>query len=207
MNCKEFEDNIAAFAEGLLDTGLMSKMDEHRSTCPSCARFAEAYNLILTSLNSAEPVKSPEGLTERILASIESPVVESSYIPASLKPIQKYWAIAAAVPAAGSLVAAMIYISGIIYKSIPELPVGIINTAPVLSRITMVFQRMHSLIAELQINEQLQRFFSLLTESLNVPYLSHPVPVYYVAALVIVALSAWSYLGSPVMTGATLASE
>jgi len=207
MNCKEFEDNIAAFAEGLLDSGLKNKMNEHRSTCPACARFAEAHNLILTSLNSAEPVKSPEGLTERILASIESPAVESVYIPVSVKSIHKYWVIAAAVTAAGSLAAAMIYISGIIFKNIPELPSGIINTAPVLSRITMAFQRMHSLVAELQINEELQRFFSLLTESLNIPYLSQPIPVYYVAALVVVALSTWSYFGSPVMTGAVVISE
>lgn len=207
MNCKEFEDKIAAFAEGLLDPILMSKMDEHRSNCPVCARFAEAYNLILMSLNSTEPVKSPKGLTERILASIESPAVESVYVPASVKPIHKYWAIAAAVAAVGSLAAAMISLSGIIYKSIPELTGGIINTAPVLSRITMVFQRMHSLIAELQINEQLQHGLKLLTEPLNVPYLSHPVPIYYVAALAVVAFSAWSYFGSPAITDAAALSE
>jgi len=72
MNCKEFEDNIASYMDGFLDDDIRRTMDEHRASCPECARLAQAHSFIMKSLDTAEPVKAPLSLADRILAQIEA---------------------------------------------------------------------------------------------------------------------------------------
>lgn len=72
MNCKKFEDNIASYMDGFLDDDIRRSMDEHRASCPECARLAKAHSFIMKSLDTAEPVKAPLSLVNRILAQVEA---------------------------------------------------------------------------------------------------------------------------------------
>lgn len=70
MNCKEFENKIVSYMDGFLDDDIRSTMDEHRTSCPECARLAQAHSFIMKSLDTAEPVKAPLSLADRILAQV-----------------------------------------------------------------------------------------------------------------------------------------
>ena len=70
MNCNDFEKNIDAFLRDSLEAGQLNSMREHRASCASCARLAQLYSIVTVSLNNTEPVKAPEGFTEKVLVSV-----------------------------------------------------------------------------------------------------------------------------------------
>jgi len=84
MNCNDFEKNIDTFLSGSLEEDQLKAMEEHRCSCASCARLAHLYSLIVASLDNTETVRAPEGLSEKILASVESevPVNIEKFAPA-----------------------------------------------------------------------------------------------------------------------------
>ena len=72
MDCREFEKNITAFVEGSLKIALHRNMEEHRVSCPKCAKLAEVHRVIFASLNNTKPMKAPAGLADRILSAVQS---------------------------------------------------------------------------------------------------------------------------------------
>ncbi len=83
MNCKEFEDNIASYMDGFPGGDIRRTMDEHRASCPECARLAKAHSFIMKSLDTAEPVKAPLSLADRILAQVEAEEKSAAFENAS----------------------------------------------------------------------------------------------------------------------------
>ncbi|MFC1614218.1 anti-sigma factor family protein [Gemmatimonadota bacterium] len=72
MDTKQFEENVAAYVEGLLDEATMKAMDAKRAECPECAELARLHESILAALDSTEQVKAPAGLERQILAAVEA---------------------------------------------------------------------------------------------------------------------------------------
>lgn len=83
MECNDFEMKIPEFLDGAIDTADRRKMELHRESCPSCARMFALHEQILLALDSAEPVKAPAGLAERILAAVaeEEAVARPALVP------------------------------------------------------------------------------------------------------------------------------
>jgi hypothetical protein len=80
MNCKQYQNTIDAYCEGTIGENLRTLIETHRKECPVCARFTSAYQLVYSSLKTAEQVTSPLGLRERILAiPDEEKVLEKMY--------------------------------------------------------------------------------------------------------------------------------
>jgi hypothetical protein len=68
MNCTQFEERIPEFLSDMMDTAGRLAMEEHRDRCPECAKVLKLHEFVMCALDTAEPVKAPAGLTERILA-------------------------------------------------------------------------------------------------------------------------------------------
>ena len=111
IDCRIFDEHIAAFVDGSLKGGLFRGMEEHRASCPSCERLVNVHKVVLASLNTAEPVPAPAGLAERILAAVaETEKVFSFKRFRSLSPV---------FAAAGLLTAAAFILLAGISKHIP----------------------------------------------------------------------------------------
>ncbi|MBN2290564.1 MAG: hypothetical protein JXQ83_14615 [Candidatus Glassbacteria bacterium] len=78
MDTRQFEKNVAAYVEGLLDEKTMLAMEVKRAECAECDNLARLHENILKALDSTEPVKAPPGLEQRILAAIEAEDAEAS---------------------------------------------------------------------------------------------------------------------------------
>ena len=72
MNCREFEDKVAAYIEGALSGEPLREMESHRASCPKCARLAELHQVMFAALNDTQPVHAPRGLADRIFAAAEA---------------------------------------------------------------------------------------------------------------------------------------
>jgi len=68
MDRNEFEKHAAAYVEGLLNKKLTRALDSQRAADPECDRLAGMHELVRLTLDSVERVKTPAGLTERIVA-------------------------------------------------------------------------------------------------------------------------------------------
>jgi len=68
MNCTQFEERIPEFLGDMLEHSERGIMEHHRDVCPECAKLLKLHEYIICALDTAEPVKAPDGLTERILA-------------------------------------------------------------------------------------------------------------------------------------------
>ena len=103
MDFKQFEENVAAYVEGLLDEKMMRAMDAKRAECPECDNLARVHENILAALNSTEPVKAPAGLEQRILAAVEAEEAEAAALQKT-----KRWALVVSLSAAAALLAGLI---------------------------------------------------------------------------------------------------
>ena len=77
MDCKKFEKRLSAYIEGTLKGEFLREMNEHRATCHKCAEQYELHRLVFASLSNTKPVKAPEGLADRIFASVESEIPDN----------------------------------------------------------------------------------------------------------------------------------
>ena len=77
MDCQKFEKHLSAYIEGMLEGKFLRDTNEHCSCCPKCGEQYELQRFIFTSLSAAKPVKAPEGLADRILASVESEIPDN----------------------------------------------------------------------------------------------------------------------------------
>lgn len=195
MNCREFEDKIPEYLEGILDAGMEKLMAEHRISCTGCARAVKIHEFVLATLNNTEPVKAPAGLAEKIMAA-----AEAEKAPARVKLFPGYreyfFGAAALVIAAFGLINLIGFILGIpgVKTAADQFSTGWENI-PDLS--TTVQGWMSGIQAAFWQIASYQGFYTLYTP-VQIPYLSLEMPVYtlgaYAAILIIPTLGAWIYL-------------
>ena len=195
MNCREFEDKVTEYLEGILDAGMEKLMAEHRISCPGCARAVKIHEFVLATLNNTEPVKAPAGLAEKIMAA-----AEAEKAPAHVKLFPGYqeyfFGAAALVIAAFGLINLIGFILGIpgVKTAAERFSTGWENI-PDLS--TTVQGWMSGIQAAFWQIASYQGFYTLYTP-VQIPYLSLEVPVYYLGAyaaiLIMPTLGAWMYL-------------
>ena len=189
MNCREFENTIPEYLEGILDAETERLMTEHRLSCRDCACAVRIHEIVFSALNTAGQIKAPAGLTEKILA-----LAEEEKVPARGNVFPKYLSLAAAFVFAalgffnlivfilgkpGARTAADRLISG--WNSIPDWPV--IMQGWMLSAQAAV--------------ESSRGMYDILFTPVQIPYISFSVPSYffiaYAVTLICLTLSAWVY--------------
>ena len=193
FDCETFEENIAAFVDGLLEGNLVAAMNDHRAACSACDSKAHAHEYVLSSLNETEPVKAPAGLYSRILAAVSAYEAEKAE---SFLKLPKSWAAAVLVGASGLFIAALIpfsrFISGTVSSiDTTALPDNPIQIEPVKTQISSWILQLYSEMAEAQSTVYLQRIAGLVVEPVQLPMLSISVPAYYFAALALLTVAAW----------------
>jgi hypothetical protein len=202
MNCREFEDKIPEYLEGILDERLEKLMDEHRITCAGCARAVKIHEYVLATLDNTEPVKAPAGLAEKILAAAEA---EKAPAPVKQFPgYREYFLGAAALVAAAFGIFNLIgYILGTpgVKTASERFTVGWGNI-PDFS--TTLQGWMSGIQAAFWQVASYKGFYSLYTP-VQIPYFSHEVSVFYLgvyaAILIIPTLAAWMYVRNYLAAG------
>ncbi len=72
MDYREFEQHVADYVEGGLDSELRRRMDEARASDPSCERLVCLHEQLLDELKDTEEIHAPDGLAERIIFRAEN---------------------------------------------------------------------------------------------------------------------------------------
>jgi|GEM_PF-6246756 anti-sigma factor RsiW len=195
VDCGVFEDNIAAFTDGLLDRELSDNMDTHRAACTSCGNLAQAHDLVIASLTSAEPVKAPAGLAARILTAVEeeSSVTEKSF--GIVKLFRKYGAISTISAAAGSLAAASVIIIGSLASALNSEGIIPESMSALVSQITAVPYLMQAWAVGL-IPAEFWPHINVLLESVDIPYIGTSLPVFAIGAFFLIAASSTIYFST-----------
>ncbi|MBT4485760.1 MAG: hypothetical protein HOC71_18990 [Candidatus Latescibacteria bacterium] len=218
IDCRIFEDNVAAYVEGLSEGNLLDGMLKHRASCTSCDRLAQVHTMILASLNETEPVRAPVGLADRILAAVEVEQAETERAPG----FRRFGIFSTALATAGSLVAASIAIIGLINFQILSInpqssnfdffwilaskgnwfTVAVTAWAHLASFVLTAKEYTAALIPNL-----LPESTSIFINPVQIPMLSMSFPPYYFAALMLFALYAWSYLRTPATSDVSIFSS
>jgi len=204
VDCRVFEDNVAAYVDGFLKGKLLGAMDRHRASCYSCARHANAHTIVAASLNTAEPLKAPEGLAERILAAVEAEAVESEKAFGVLKLFKKYSTLPAAA-AIFSLAAAFVIIIGGFIKQLTTTIYMPDSLSAVFSNITALPLLLQAWIAA-KIPADSWYLINFLSEPVEIPYISLSLPPFYFGMLIFFAASVWIYFSLPITPGMTTTS-
>ena len=198
MDCKQFESNIAAYAEGTIPEHISRLMETHRLNCQTCESLARVHEFVLHSLDETEHVKAPAGLADKILATAQAEAVQSQRVPFPWRSLVPQLAAAAAMFFAGFYMFSE-NISNVFNKlsgSLPNEP-----TQVVLSKldISNIFSRFGSISIPEAWLDVLKGGIGLINQSVALPYLSYQVPIYYFAALGILAWTTWMYFSSDKM--------
>lgn len=193
LDCRVFENHVAAYVEGLLEGNLLSAMEEHRASCSSCEHLMSVYKIVISSLNTAEPVRAPEGLAGRILSAVEVESAKTEKIFGAVESYSKYGRLAAAVAAVGSLVAASLILVGNITKGFSAVWNWPTNIGALWSDVTVLPLILQAWIAGIIPAEQWVQI-NLLLEPVQLPYLSLSFPPYYFVVFIVLATSVWAFL-------------
>jgi len=70
MNCRKYEQHIAAYLAGELSPDLTRRVEAHLDTCCDCRASVTAQQTISAALKQESPAKAPADLASRIMASI-----------------------------------------------------------------------------------------------------------------------------------------
>lgn len=203
LDCRVFEDNVAAYVDGFLKGKLLGAMDRHSASCPSCERLTNAHTIILASLNTAEPLKAPEGLAERILAAVEAEAVETEKSFSLVKLLKNYDILPAA--AAWSLAAASVIIIGGFIKQLSTTIYMPDSLSALFSNISALPLLLQAWIAAI-IPTDYWHQINLLLDPVEIPYLSLSLPPFYFGMLIFFAASVWIYFSLPITPGMATAS-
>ena len=193
LDCRVFENHVAAYAEGLLESNLLGAMENHRATCSSCERLVNIHKTVLSSLDTAETVMAPEGLAGRILSAVGVESAETEKAFGVIKSYSRYWKLTAGLAVAGSLVAALIILVGNFLKSFSTTWKWFVDIEALWLNITVLPLILQAWIAENMPAEQWVRI-NLLLEPIQLPYLSLSIPPYYFIAFIVLATSTWAFV-------------
>lgn len=72
MEYREFEQHVADYVEGGLDSELRRRMDAARASNPACERLARLHEQLLAEIKNAQEIQAPEGLAEKIILRAEN---------------------------------------------------------------------------------------------------------------------------------------
>ena len=180
MDFKQFEENVAAYVEGLLDEKMMRAMNAKRAECPECESLARLHENILAALESTEPVKAPAGLEQRILAAVEA---ETTVLQKT-----KRKALAVSLSAAAALLAGLVpFMVGALKQS----AAGLSGASEGLSIITIFAARwwagietMYFIATDTNRWPSLQLFLEFFSQRIEIPNVPVTIPGYYLFALV-----------------------
>jgi anti-sigma factor ChrR (cupin superfamily) len=209
-DCRVFENNVAAFADGSLNNELYTKLEHHRSTCPACARLAEVHLCIIQSLNSADSIKAPKGLADKILIAAKAEMEtakESRYVLHPSFNIDNI--ISGLIVGVSSAVAAFLLGKDIFLKGMN----GLLGISGNLNRITIsllypvlekgshilvvyylsIFNDLNSLVSPIVTRFEGDLLY-LFSGSFNVPYTTLSLPYYLIAGLAAITVSVFIYM-------------
>lgn len=192
LDCRVFENHVAAYVEGLLEGNLLSDMEEHRASCASCEHLMSVYKIVLSSLNTAEPVRAPEGLAKRILSAVEVESAKTEKAFGVIKSYTRFWKLTTGLAAVGSLVAASIILVGNITKGFSAVWNWPTNIGALWSDVTVLPLILQAWIAGIIPAEQWVQI-NLLLEPVQLPYLSLSIPPYYFVVFIVLATSVWAF--------------
>ncbi|OGG04519.1 MAG: hypothetical protein A3F83_03760 [Candidatus Glassbacteria bacterium RIFCSPLOWO2_12_FULL_58_11] len=107
MDYNEFEEYVADYVEGFLDSGLRLRMEEKRRQDPACDQLARLHESILAALQQTPELKAPAGLRERNLAAAAA---EEALLEEERKSLKEYQLSWLPISAAVSAVIAMLLV-------------------------------------------------------------------------------------------------
>ena len=191
MDFKQFEENVAAYVEGLLDEKMMRAMEAKRAECPECDNLACLHENILAALNSTEPVKAPAGLEQRILAVVEAERAEAAALQKT-----KRRALVVSLSAAAAVLAGLVpFLIGALGKgaaSIPDTSEGFSIVIIFAARWWAGVETMFFIVTDSNRWPSLQLLMQYLTQRIEIPNVPVTIPGYYLFALVsALAVMAW----------------
>lgn len=71
MNCKLCQENLEAYQEGRLSSGMMTQVESHLKTCDSCKRLSEIQILAGRVISTEKEIDADPFLATRVMAQIE----------------------------------------------------------------------------------------------------------------------------------------
>ncbi|MFA6472122.1 MAG: zf-HC2 domain-containing protein [Candidatus Latescibacterota bacterium] len=189
MNCREFEDMIPEYLEGILDAETERLLTEHRLSCRDCACAVKIHEIVFSALNTAVQIKAPAGLTEKILA-----LAEEDTVPARGNVFPKYLSLAAAF-----VFAALGFFNLIVYilenpgvRTASDRLISVWNSIPDWPAIMQGW-----MVSAQTAAESSRGMYDILFTPVQIPYISFCVPSYFLIAyavtLICLTLSAWVY--------------
>lgn len=194
LDCRRFEDNIAAYVEGTLQGDLLRKMEEHRATCFSCERLVRVHKVVLASLNNAQPVKAPAVLAERILTIVAKAEKAVAY--------RKYRVFGSVLAAAGSLAAASIIFAGDIAHILSVFRGFSIGPSTIWLRFSALGLSLKAWAAANFLTPD-HEIMIYIVNSVRYSSISLPLTLIYFTAGIVLLLYGWSYFRAPVAYNAT----
>jgi len=190
--CETFGEHAAAFVDGSLDTSRKAEMERHLESCPLCARVIRMHTVVLSALNSAKPVPTPEGMTARITALAAEQELVHGW--------KRIGALAAFTAVCGAIAAAFTMV-------LDHFTGRMLVTLTLFDNIRTSFIESLSLVTALKDTTiawiaryvpTLPENLALLNEPVTIPYTTYSIPVYFLASLVLLSLTAWKILKTPI---------
>ena len=205
MDFKQFEENVSAYVEGLLDEKMMRAMDAKKAESAECNNLALLHENILAALENTEPLKAPAGLGRRILAAVEAEEAETSVLQKTRRR-----ALAVSLSAAAALLAGLVpFMVGALKQSaagISGAASSVSGASEGLSVITVFTARwlagietMFFIATDSNRWPTLARFLEFVTRSIAIPNIDISIPGYVpfamVTALAVLAWTTREYFG------------
>lgn len=197
MDCKTFERCIQNYLEGIPDKKFLREMEEHRVSCAVCAKTLALNRYVIEALTSAEHVKAPAGLAERILAAAEA---ETATV---FVPVKPWYTRATFIPVAAAVVCIAGALVNIAHSLLATGEITAVSETASSRFVSLAYLAQNS-IAQLYTFVALQ-WGRLSSETVMIPNLHVSIPLFILAlsplTFGLLAWSAWSYFASPVAPG------
>ena len=190
IDCVGFDENAAAYVDGLLDSGFAAALDDHRASCPSCERLAEAHRAVASAFRDVEPVKAPSDMSARILAAARE--AEPVEVPQFIPLYRRFGAYVAAASGFGAVAAAIMIVIGAVrivsaqsgIMALFESFMTDMTTVPLLAKAWLAAQ----------ITPDQWVLIEQLAKPVNIPYVPVELPPYMLGALIVFSAGmAFSY--------------
>ncbi len=192
MNCREYQNLIPEFLDGTIDRGLGTAVGSHIETCPRCARALAFHRAVFDALETAEPVKAPAGLADRILAVAEAETAAAH----ALRPSRFRLLLAIPVAAAACVLGTVAYLITVITQT----PAAHVASESILGRLATI-QYAPAMLKALVYGMIGADWFAAATAPVTVPGMGYDLPVYFIVfcgtMMSLTAAAAWTFFNAP----------
>ena len=196
MNCREYQNLIPEFLDGTIDRGLGTAVGSHIETCPRCERALAFHRAVFEALETAEPLKAPAGLADRILAVAEAETASSH----ALRPSRFRLLLAIPVAAAACVLGAVAYLITVITQT----PAAHVASESILSRLATL-QYVPSMLKASIYGMIATDWFATAAAPVSVPGMGFDLPVYFIVfcgtMMTLTAAAAWTFFNAPLTVG------